>query len=70
MSIQVIAEADIIREASEILLQHMSPSKVARFWASWHAGQGDYLVWRDEAFADETVDDLYDKIKTFQQKTE
>lgn len=70
MATQVISDADIIQEASEILLQHMSPSKVVRFFASWRAGQagqGDYLAWRDEEFAEETVDSLSEKIFAFQE---
>jgi hypothetical protein len=29
--------------------------------------QGDYLQWRDEAFADESVDSLYKQVEAFQQ---
>ena len=70
MATQVISDADIIQEASEILLQHMSPSKVVRFFASWRAGQagqGDDLAWPDEEFAGETVDSLSQKILAFQE---
>ncbi len=67
MTIQVIDESAVIREAAEILLQHMSPAKVARFWASWQIGKGDYLQWREEAFADETVATLFEKITSFEQ---
>jgi hypothetical protein len=67
MTIDVVSEAEIIQEASEPLLQKMSPTKVARFWASWQVGQGDYLQWRDEAFADESVDSLYKQVEAFQQ---
>lgn len=69
MTIQVIDEAEVIREASEILLEHLTPSKAARFWASWHAGKGDYLAWREEQFADESVNSLYDKIEEYQKET-
>lgn len=68
--IQVISEAEIMREASQILLEHLSPVKAARFWASWYAGQGDYLDWRDETFGKETVDSLFPKIFAFQDKQE
>jgi len=66
MTVQVTAENEIIREVAQTLLQHLAPTKVARFWASWHIGQGDYLEWRDEQFADETVDTLYNAILDFQ----
>lgn len=58
MNVQVTAENEVVREASRILLQHLSPAKVACFWASWQVGKGDYLLWRDDTFADETVDSL------------
>lgn len=66
MSTKVLGEADIMREAAAILMEHMSPTKVARFWAGWQIGQGDYLLWRDEEFRDESVDDLYEQIVDFQ----
>jgi hypothetical protein len=65
-----MSESEVLREASQILLQHLSPAKVARFWASWHVGKGDYLAWRDEEFDDETVSDLYDKVRAFQDSAE
>jgi hypothetical protein len=68
MTVQIAPEAEVLREAAQILLQHLSPAKVARFWASWQAGQGDYLQWRDETFANATVDDLYSQIVEFQQQ--
>ena len=67
MSVQVIPEAVIIKEAAQVLLENLSPSKVARFWASWNAGQGDYLAWRDEEFAAENVADLYESVSAFQE---
>jgi hypothetical protein len=66
MTTKVLNEGEILREATEILAQHMSPAKVARFWADWQLGQGDYLAWKDETFAAETVDSLYEAIKDFQ----
>jgi hypothetical protein len=68
MTVQVAPEAEVLRKAAQILLQHLSPAKVARFWASWQAGQGDDLQWRDETFATATVDDLYSQIVEFQQQ--
>ena len=68
MTVQIAPEAEVLREAAQILLQHLSPPKVARFWASWQAGHGNYLQWRDETFANATVDELYEQIIAFQQK--
>jgi hypothetical protein len=69
MITQVIGEADVMREASEVLLAHLDPAKIARVWANWHTGQGDYLQWRDEEFEGETVADLYEQIAAFQDKS-
>ncbi|NOZ26886.1 MAG: hypothetical protein GXP39_02395 [Chloroflexi bacterium] len=68
MDIKVLAEGEVLREAYQVLLQHLSPSKVARFWANWQVGHGDYLRWRDEHFRDETVTTLYEKIKAYQER--
>jgi len=44
MSVQVVSEVEILREATQVLLQHLTPSKVARFWASWQRGRE--TTWR------------------------
>lgn len=66
MTTKVLNEGEILREATEVLTQHMSPAKVARFWADWQLGRSDYLAWKDTTFATETVDSLYEKIKEYQ----
>jgi hypothetical protein len=69
MSIRVQTDVEIMNEAARVLQEHMTPSKVARFWAAWQRGQGDYLAWRAEIFADATVDQLYEEIVAYQDKT-
>ncbi|MEZ4662074.1 MAG: hypothetical protein R2911_31370 [Caldilineaceae bacterium] len=66
MTIKVVGDAEIMQEAAYVLMQHMSPTKVARFWAGWQVGHGDYLLWRDETFAGQSVDELYAEIIRFQ----
>ena len=66
MTIRVVPDAEVIEEARKILLRHMTPSKAARFWASWHQGNDNFLAWRDEMFQQETVDSLYEKIVEFE----
>lgn len=66
MTVNVSSDAEIWREAWDVLLRHMSPSKLARFWAGREMGRGDYLRWRDEVFAGQTVDELYTAIESFQ----
>lgn len=65
-TISVPSERQIVQEAAQVLMQHLSPSKATRFWASWQVGEGDYLQLRQELFAKETVDSLYKKIEAFQ----
>ena len=67
MNVHVTAESEVLQEVSQILLEHLNPAKVARFWASWQIGKGDYQIWRDATFGDESVDSLYEQIKTFQE---
>ena len=66
MTVNVSSDMEIRGEAWDVLLRHMSPSKLARFWAGREMGRGDYLRWRDEAFAGQTVDELYAAIESFQ----
>lgn len=68
MSIRVASERQVIQEAAQVLMTHMSPAKATRFWASWQVGEGDYLVIREQLFAKETVKSLYKQIEEFQKK--
>lgn len=70
MTVHIATDAEVRREVAHLLLQHLPPTKLARFWASWQIGQGDYLDWRDEAFAQESVDSLYEQILAFQEKAQ
>jgi len=67
-SLRVLSERQIVLEAAQVLIQHMSPSKATRFWASWQVGEGDYLAIREQLFQNETVSSLYKEIKKFQEK--
>ncbi len=66
MTVNVDSEASVMREAAEILLRNLTPSRLARFWAAWQVGQGDYLHWRDEIFDHYDVSKLYEEIFAFQ----
>ncbi len=70
MTVRITTEAEVRREVAQLLLQHLTPAKLARFWASWQVGQGNYLDWREEEFAQETVDSLYEKVLAFQEETQ
>jgi hypothetical protein len=64
--IQMKSEQQILQEGLNILLAHMEPSDVARFWAACNLRGGDYLKLKGELFAEESVDSLYSKILAFQ----
>jgi len=68
MTIHVPSERQVIQEAAQVLMMHMSPAKATRFWASWQIGEGDYLAIREQLFAKETVKSLYKQIEEFQKK--
>ena len=68
MTVHVPSEREITLEAAQVLIQHMSPSRAARFWASWQVGEGDYLAIREQLFQKETVSSLYKQIDKFQKK--
>lgn len=67
-TVHVLSERQINLEAAQVLMQHMSPSKATRFWASWQVGEGDYLAIREQLFQKETVSALYKQIKKFQER--
>lgn len=67
MKVNLPKEQQVIEEALQILYAHMTPLKVARFVTACQFGTGDYLQTKDELFAGETVDSLYDKILAFEQ---
>ena len=66
MSVTVARDAEIVREANRILMEHFSPAKLVRLWAGWQAGNGDYLAWRDDVFGEATVAALYEEIEAYQ----
>jgi hypothetical protein len=66
MSVKVLSEENVTQEAMEVLLAHLSPAKIARLWAAWQIGKGDYLAIRDRLCADETVETLYEKIQRYE----
>jgi hypothetical protein len=59
MSVTVPNESTTTAEAVEVLMERLPPSKVARLLSSWQIGQGDYLKLREELFASETVESLF-----------
>jgi hypothetical protein len=70
VTIKVESEQDVMREAASILVEHLSPSRVARFWASCQWGEGDYCRLRRELFAEETVTTLIEKVRAFERQDE
>ena len=68
MSVTVPNESATAAEAIEVLLERLPASKVARVLSSWQIGQGDYLKLREELFAGETVESLYQAASTHRRK--
>lgn len=66
MTIKVINEQQVLQEAMQVLMTHLEPSKVLKFWAACKLGDGDYLKLKEQMFEKETVASLYGKIRAFQ----
>ncbi|NMF62025.1 hypothetical protein DP113_04625 [Brasilonema octagenarum UFV-E1] len=66
MTIKVINEQQNLQEVIQVLLTHLEPSKVMKFWAACKLGEGDYLQLKEKLFVQEDVDSLYEKIKAYQ----
>lgn len=64
--IETISEQQVLQEGFQVLLTHLEPSKLARFWAACHLGSGDYLKLKDRLFDEETAASLYLKVLEFQ----
>ncbi len=56
-------ESATTAEALEVRTERLPASKIARLLSSWQIGQGGYLKLRDDLFASETVEQLYQKAK-------
>ena len=53
----------IIEEGTNVLLEHLPLSKVARLLSAWGVGSGDYVQLREKLFANETVASLAKKAR-------
>jgi len=62
----MISDRQVLQEGLEVLMAHLEPSKVLKFWAACQLGEGDYLKLKEQLFEKETVASLYDKIKAYQ----
>lgn len=67
MTVKVMREQEVLEEAAEVLLERLSPAKVARFWAAWQVGGGNYLAIREQLFAEESVQTLFEKVQAYQE---
>lgn len=66
MTIKVMDEQQVLQEAMEVLMTHLEPSKVLKFWSACKLGKGDYLQLKDKVFEKETVASLYEEIEAYQ----
>ncbi|MEL4894442.1 hypothetical protein [Crocosphaera sp. Alani8] len=66
MKINIDTDPAIIEEALQVLSQHLEPSKLMRFLAVCNLDSVDYLNLKEKLFEGETVDSLYEKIKTLE----
>ena len=67
MTVTVVREQEVLREAVDVLWEHLSPAKVVRLWAAWQMGEGDYLALRAQLFEGESVATLFEKVRAYQQ---
>jgi hypothetical protein len=71
MKVKMLSEQEIVHEALEILLNNLTPSKMARLLATWPKPNecSDYLTFKDQLFKGETIETLYTQIKAFEKAT-
>jgi hypothetical protein len=68
MTVTVVREQEVLREAVDVLWEHLSPAKVVRLWAAWQMGEGDYVALRTQLFEGESVATLFEKVRAYQQR--
>lgn len=66
MTVSVPSERQVYEEAAQVLLDHLSPAKVVRFWAAWQIGAGDYLALREQLFGRHAVASLFQEIQAYE----
>lgn len=66
MTVAVIREQEVLREAMDVLWKHLGPAKAVRLWATWQMGEGDYLSLRSQLFEGERVATLFEKVQVYQ----
>jgi hypothetical protein len=69
MNIKVVSDNDVLQEGLEVLMNHLEPSKVLRFWAACQLGKGDYLKLKEQLFSQETVASLYEQVRIYQEES-
>jgi hypothetical protein len=68
MTVKVMSEQEVLQEVVGVLLEHLGAAKVARFWAAWPVGRGNYLAIREQLFVEETVATLFEKVQAYQRE--
>ncbi len=61
--VKLSSDQEILREAEEILREHLGPAKTTRFWIAIGGGAGDYLQIKEKLFEGKTVNTLYEEIQ-------
>jgi hypothetical protein len=69
MTATVQSERELMREVAQVLLEHLAPNKLARFWVTMQLGQGNYIEWRDAVFGEETVETLCAAVHAYQEQS-
>ena len=64
MKIQTPNNQQLLQEVLMILTNHLKPTQLLRFIATYNLGQSNYLQFKDQQFGDETVESLSQKIDT------
>ncbi len=69
MNIKVVSDSEVLEEGLEVLMNHLEPHKVLRFWAACQLGKGDYLKLKEQLFGQESVASLYDQVRIYQEES-
>jgi hypothetical protein len=68
MKINLSNDQQIIEEVFNVLIENLDTSTVMRFWKICNLENSNYSQIKEQLFAGETVDSLYDKIKAMEEE--
>lgn len=66
--VKLSPQLNIIKDATEALIEKLGPGRSMEFWSIIETGEGDYLRLKKKLFKGESVNSLYKKILRYEKR--